>query len=118
MCMLCKTLPLLSIVLIAALLAGGCTDTGETDGFIEGAGTISRLENDGDTYIIEMEDGTRYAPVNLEEDYRSDGMKVYFRGVILTDAGAPGSPGIPVEIREIGTYVPPEKNATITLVKT
>jgi hypothetical protein len=115
--MLRKTLPLLSIMLIAALLAGGCTETGKTDGAVEGAGTISCIENYGETYIIVMEDGTRYAPVNLGEEYRSDGMKVYFRGVILTDAGAPGSPGIPVEIREIGTYVPPEKNATVVLEK-
>lgn len=112
--MLCRTLPLLSIVLIAALLAGGCTETGKTDGAVEGAGTISRIENDGETYTIVMEDGTRYAPVNLGEDYRSDGVKVYFRGVILEDAG---SPCIPVEIREIGIYVPPEKNATIVLEK-
>ncbi len=112
--MLRSILPLLpvTLMLIAALLAGGCTDTGET---VEGVGTISRLD-DG-TYVIQAANGTRYVPVNLDEDYRVDGRVIYFRGVIPEDGGTPESPGIPLEIREIGTYVPPGTNATITLEK-
>ncbi|WP_292364997.1 hypothetical protein [Methanoculleus sp. UBA208] len=80
-------------------------------------GTIVHVESDNGTYIIQAENGTRYAPVHLDEDYQVDGMVVGFRGVILEDDNVPESPGIPIEIHYIGTYVPPGANATLTLEK-
>ncbi len=115
-----RILPLLSVMLIlyAAVLLIGCTDTEKPeDGIIEGVGTISCIENDGEVCVIQAATGTRYAPVNLDENYRTNGIRVYFRGIILGDGKMEGSMGIPFEIYDIGIYVPPGKNATITLEK-
>jgi len=105
----------IALILAAVLLSSGCIDPGKTDKrIIEGVGTVSYVEGDGGAYVIQMANGTRYAPVNLDDEYSVDGMAIYFRGLVLEDSGVPG---IPIEIREIGTYVPPGVNATITLEK-
>lgn len=112
--MLRRTAPLLAVALVlaAGLLAGGCTDTEHT---VEGVGTVVRTD-DG-TYVIRAENGTCYAPFSLNDECRVDGTVVYFRGVLPDGGRAPGSSCIPIEIRDIGTYVPPGENATITLEK-
>jgi hypothetical protein len=96
------------------LLSSGCSDTGKTDGETV-IGTIVHVGSDNGTYIIQAENGTCYAPVNLDEGYKVDGMVVGFRGVILENDSVPESPCIPIEIHYIGTYVPPGANATLTL---
>jgi hypothetical protein len=103
-------------ILILILLSSGCTDTGKTDEETV-IGTIVHVESDNGTYIIQAENGTCYAPVNLNENYQVDGMVVGFRGVLLENDSVPESPGIPIEIHYIGTYVPPGANATFTLEK-
>ena len=115
-----RILPLLSVMLIlyAAVLLIGCTDTEKPeDGIIDGVGTISCVESDSEVCVIQAATGTRYAPVNLDENYRTNGIRVYFRGIILGDGKMEGSMGIPFEIYDIGIYVPSGKNATITLEK-
>ncbi|MBP2145676.1 hypothetical protein J2129_001130 [Methanofollis sp. W23] len=106
----------IAFVLILALLSSGCTDTGKTEEEIV-IGTVLYVENDNGTYIIQAENGTRYAPVNLDEEYQIDGIVVGFRGVTLENDSVVESPGIPLEIHYIGTYVPPGANATIKLEK-
>ena len=113
-------LPLLSIILIlnATVLLIGCTDTEKPeDGIIDGVGTISCVESDSEVCVIQAATGTRYAPVNLDENYRTNGIRVYFRGIILEDGEALESMDIPIKIYDIGMYVPPGKNATVTLEK-
>ena len=115
-----RILPLLSVMLIlyAAVLLIGCTDTEKPeDGIIDGVGTISCVESDSEVCVIQAATGTRYAPVNLDENYRTNGIRVYFRGIILEDGKMEGSMGIPIKIYDIGMYVPPGKNATVTLEK-
>lgn len=106
----------IAFVLMLALLSSGCIDTGKT-GEETVIGTILYVENDNGTYIIQAENGTRYAPVNLDEEYQIDGMVVGFRGIALENYSVAESPGIPLEIHYIGTYVPPGANATLTLEK-
>lgn len=106
----------IAFVLMLALLSSGCTDTGKT-GEETVIGTVVYVENDNGTYIIQAENGTRYAPVNLDEEYQIDGMVVGFRGIALENDSAADSPGIPLEIHYIGTYIPPGANATLTLEK-
>jgi hypothetical protein len=114
-----RSVTLVTYILIVALLSSGCTDnTGKTDEeTVEGVGTIVHVESDNGIYIIQLENGTCYAPVNLDEDYQVDGIAVYFMGVIPEDDSVPESPGIPIEIWYIGTYIPPGVNATIILEK-
>lgn len=106
----------ITFILILTLLSSGCTDTGKTDEETV-IGTVVHVESDNGTYIIQAENGTCYVPVHLDENYLVDGMVVGFRGVIQENDGVPGSPCIPIEIHYIGTYVPPETNATFTLGK-
>ncbi|WP_214020309.1 hypothetical protein [Methanoculleus sp.] len=103
-------------ILILTLLSSGCTDTGKTDEETV-IGTVVHVENDSGVYIIQAGNGTCYAPVNLDEAYRVDGMAVGFRGVIPENGSVPESSCLPIEIHYIGTYVPPETNATFTLEK-
>ncbi|QYZ77998.1 hypothetical protein E2N92_00420 [Methanofollis formosanus] len=104
----------IAFVLILASLSSGCTDTGKTEEETV-IGTI--LHDDNGTYIIQVENGTRYVPVNLDEEYQIDGMVVGFRGITLENDSVAESPGIPIEIHYIGTYVPPGANATLKLEK-
>ncbi|MCT8337705.1 hypothetical protein FKB36_09475 [Methanoculleus sp. Afa-1] len=119
-----RILPHLSVIsvtfiLVLTLFSSGCTDTGKTNEETV-IGTIVYVESDNGTYIMQAANGTRYAPVNLDEDYQVNGMVVGFRGIILENVesdSVPESPSIPIEIRYIGTYVPPGANATLTLEK-
>ena len=106
----------IAFVLILALLSSGCTDKEKTEEETV-IGTVLYVENDNGTYIIQAENGTRYAPVNLDEEYQIDGMVVGFRGIALENDSVAESPGIPLEIHYIGTYIPPGTNATLTLEK-
>ncbi len=103
-------------ILILALFSSGCTDAGKTEEETV-IGTIVHVESDNGTYLIQAENGTRYAPVHLNENYQVDGMVVGFRGIILENDSVPESSGIPIEIHYIDTYVPPGANATLTLEK-
>lgn len=106
----------IAFVLILALLSSGCTDKEKTEEETV-IGTVLYVENDNGTYIIQAENGTRYVPVNLDEEYQIDGMVVGFRGITLENNSVAESLGIPIEIHYIGTYVPPGANATIKLEK-
>ena len=51
-----------------------------------GVGTVRYVELEGGFYgIVADEDSTRYNPTNLQSDYRQDGLRVRFRGVVRKD---------------------------------
>ena len=44
------------------------------------SGTIVYSDKEGDCeYTIKLKDGLYYDPINLEDDYKKDGMAVYFK---------------------------------------
>ena len=51
-----------------------------------GVGTVRYVELEGGFYGIVADEGnTRYNPTNLHSDYRQDGLRVRFRGVVRED---------------------------------
>jgi hypothetical protein len=56
---------------------------------------------EGGFYGLVAEDGRRYLPVNLPEEYKKDGLKIRVRGKIKTDVATIYMWGTPLEIMEI-----------------
>ena len=52
---------------------------------VSGVGHIVYVDLEGGFYGIEAEDGTKYNPLNLEEAFQEDGLRVRFRGVLRPD---------------------------------
>lgn len=47
------------------------------EGFTKG--TVIKYDVDGCTFLISLENGNRLHPVNLEEEFQKDGLKIWFR---------------------------------------
>ena len=56
---------------------------------------------EGGFYGLVAEDGARYLPVNLPEEYKKDGLKIKVRGKVKTDVATIYMWGTPLEITEI-----------------
>lgn len=71
------------IVLVLAILfmAAACRTSDQTgDGeVVATTGTVQYVDLEGGFYGIVAEDGTRYDPVDLNEEFREDGLRVRFR---------------------------------------
>ena len=96
-----------------ALLFAGCKTTAEqpadnadtenvatqmTDGI---SGTVKYIQLEGGFYGIETEDGENLFPINLEDDYKEDGLKIIFKMKPRTDIFTTAMWGKTVEIIEI-----------------
>ena len=57
-------------------------DDGPADGVIETTGTVQYVEVEGGFYGIVAEDGTRYDPSGLPDEFQEDGLRVRFRAEI------------------------------------
>ncbi len=87
--------------LIGAVIAGGCVAFGGEDtstGHISGNGTVTYVDLEGGFYGIVADDGERYLPENLPEDYRQDGLRVTFDADIVNDTATIQQWGTPIEI--------------------
>jgi len=93
--------------LFAVLLLAACSptkpDSGVTnDGtYVVGTGTISYYTLEGGFWAIRGDDNVTYDPVNLEQSYRSSGLRVRFRALLRKDLGGFHMVGPIVEILEI-----------------
>lgn len=52
---------------------------------VSGVGTIVYVDLEGGFYGLVAEDGTKYNPLNLEEAFKQDSLRVRFRGEKKTD---------------------------------
>jgi len=68
---------------------------------IKERGEIKYLELEGGCWIIETNDGTRYSPINLDEEYKQEEAKVGFTATIATDIVSACQIGILIELQEI-----------------
>ena len=55
---------------------------------VVGTGTVVFHSMEGGFYGIISDDGECYDPVNLEQEFKVDGLRVYFEARILRDAGS------------------------------
>ena len=65
----------------ALLLIGGCKTTNQNpeEGVIESTGTVEYIDLEGGFYGIVSEDGRRFDPTDLAEEFRQDGLRIRFR---------------------------------------
>jgi hypothetical protein len=62
---------------LLTILPLGCR-SGQGDDKIETVGTVRFISLEGGFYGIIADDGTRYEPVELKEEFRIDGLRVRF----------------------------------------
>ncbi|MDG5816123.1 hypothetical protein QA601_13600 [Chitinispirillales bacterium ANBcel5] len=65
------------------------------------SGTITYIDLEGGFYGIITEEGERYRPINLPEEFREDGLKVTFSGSVAEDVVGIHMWGKPFEIDHI-----------------
>jgi hypothetical protein len=92
----------LLLVTVAAVCICGCLGEPEPS-TVSGAGTVQYIDLEGGFYGIVGDDGTRYLPLNLPEEFSEDGLAVEFTGYIREDVATIQQWGTPLEITEIST---------------
>jgi hypothetical protein len=78
----------------------------EGENVISGTGTVVYVRLEGGFYGIIGNDGKRYYPLNLPEEYRVDGLTVRFEGVLRSDVATFHMWGTPIELRNIEVLGP------------
>ena len=68
---------------------------------VVGVGTITFFDLEGGFYGLVADDGARYDPLNLDEAFRQDGLRVRFRAKLRTGVMTIRQWGKPVEIQEM-----------------
>ena len=76
-------------------------DAAPAPGLVSGVGTITFLDLEGGFYGLVADDGAKYDPLNLDEAFRQDGLRVRFRARLRTGVMTIRQWGKPVEIQEI-----------------
>jgi hypothetical protein len=71
------------------------------DELTEAAGTVKHVGRDWYGLVPDSEPGTRFAPENLPEEFREDGLKVVFSGTVKESPEGVRMWGTPFEISEI-----------------
>ena len=68
---------------------------------VSSTGTITYVDLEGGFYGLIDQDGTRYLPLNLEEDFQQDGLTIRFRGRVQRDVMTIQQWGTPLELMEM-----------------
>lgn len=71
------------------------------EGTISARGTVRYVDVEGGFYGLVIESGERYYPLNLEENFREDGLAVSFRGELQEDTLTLQMWGTPLTITEM-----------------
>ena len=76
-------------------------DDATTPGLVSGVGTITFFDLEGGFYGLVADDGAQYDPLNLDDAFRQDGLRVRFRAQLRTGVITIRQWGKPVEIQEM-----------------
>ncbi|ABN58384.1 MULTISPECIES: putative hemolysin [Methanoculleus] len=76
-------------------------DTAGNATYVAKTGTVTFVDLEGGFYGIVADDGERYLPLDLDETYRVDGMRLTFVGEIARDTATIQQWGTPIEIVDI-----------------
>jgi len=76
-------LALLSIATMSAIAIG--YELGKEDNVVRGTGAIVWLNFEGGFWGIIGDDGEHYDPINLDSEFQSEDLRVYFEAKIRTD---------------------------------
>lgn len=100
----------LLVLTVTILFAAGCASTyptpvgeviDENGDVIEGNGIVQYVELEGGFYGIVDEDGIQYDPINLDDAYKEDGLRVHFLARTREDVMSAHMWGTSVEILAI-----------------
>jgi len=69
---------LLLVTLFSCILAQGNADSN----IVEGTGSMTYQNFEGGFYGIVADDGTHYDPINLPSEFKKNGLRVKFKGII------------------------------------
>jgi len=81
----------------------GCLDMdkGRDKDIISGTGTIKYIDLEGGFYGIIADNGERYDPINLNQEFQVDGLRVRFEAKIRDDIVGIHMWGVLIEILKI-----------------
>ncbi|MBD3426640.1 MAG: hypothetical protein GF409_05370 [Candidatus Omnitrophica bacterium] len=71
-----KTRTVILILALAAILAGACNTHSE---YIRAEGIVTRIELEGGFWGIKTDDGRKFDPLNLPDEFKKDGLRVNVR---------------------------------------
>ena len=104
----------LGLLALVVLVATGCSSKPPADdetpappaetteeGLVDGVGTIVYQDLEGGFYGLVADDGARYDPLNLDEAFKRDSLRVRFRARRRTGVMTIRMWGQPVEILEM-----------------
>jgi hypothetical protein len=116
-----KRLIAITIITTLAFMVffGGCaTPSDATSVHIKKSGIVADNSSSGGYYSIITDNGIRYFPVNFNiSTAPGNGTRVYFEAVIVDNISVGSQKGIPVEIDQIGSYVPAQYTVKINFTK-
>ena len=68
---------------------------------VSGTGTVKYIELEGSFYGIVGDDGQQYDPMNLDQTYQKDGLRIHFQAKIRQDITSIHMWGTIIEITKI-----------------
>ena len=74
------------------------TENDNEEDIIKGTGTVVFINLEGGFYSIIEDSGYAYTPINLDQEFRVDGLRVRFEAIILHGLGGIPFPGTRIEI--------------------
>lgn len=78
---------------------------GNPENLVRGRGTIRFVDLEGGFYGIVSDDGKRYQPIDIEQEYHLNGLRVYFEGELLEDTVSIYMWGSPLSLVKIQRLV-------------
>ncbi|MDG6256237.1 MAG: hypothetical protein QCH35_01420 [Methanomicrobiaceae archaeon] len=100
------------LLLIGCILSSGCLggqQRGE-DAVFSGKGTVRIVPLEGGFFGIVSDDGHKYYPINLADEYKVQGLRVRFVAQLRGDVVTIQQWGTPIEIIEIEAIVGEESS--------
>lgn len=113
---------LLSTITLSALAVGlvllvdcrsetkGTNEGRGTEDIISGTGTVKFIDLEGGFYGIVGDDGKKYDPTNLDQQFKEDGLRVRFEAKIRRDIASIHMWGTIIELTKIEKLEPTAKN--------
>lgn len=95
---------LVMVATVSAVVMGylsACNEIKNEENIVVGTGTIEFLDFEGGFYGIISDDGERYDPLNMKQEFQVNGLRVYFEAKVLHDVVTFHMWGTPVSILKI-----------------
>jgi putative hemolysin len=112
----------IALALVVAATACGCTAAGEQNGQqnrISGNGTVTYNDIEGGFYGIVTDTREKYLPLNLPDEFQTDGLEVTFVAEVRNGTATLQQWGVPIELNSIERTGPPSLvagNGTIRFI--